>query len=74
MTVNHSRHSVRRRNWQISTETSREVRTTFNAVQPDELQNMVDQSAADVFFTIYISDEYYARPTTPWSTKAESQR
>jgi len=61
MTVNHSRHSVRRRNWQISTETSREVRAAFNAVQPDELQKMIDQSVDDVFFTIYIADEYYAR-------------
>jgi hypothetical protein len=61
MTVNHSRHSVRRRDWQIFTETSREVRTAFTAVQPDELQKMIDQSVDDVFFTIYISDEYYAR-------------
>ena len=57
MTVNHSRHSVRRRNWQIFNETSREVRTAFTAVQPDELQEMIDQSVDDVFFTIYTSDE-----------------
>jgi competence protein ComGF len=61
MTVKHSRHSVRHRNWQIFTETSREVRTGFTAVQQDELQKMIDQSVDDVFFTIYISDEYYAR-------------
>ena len=54
---------MRHRNWQIFTETSREVRTAFTAVQPDELQRMIDQSVDDAFFTISISDEYYARPS-----------
>ena len=48
---------MRRCNWQIFNETSREVRTAFTAVQPDELQEMIDQSVDDVFFTIYTSHE-----------------
>lgn len=48
MTVSHSRHSVRRRNWHIFTETWREVHSAFTAVQPDEMQKMIDQSVDDV--------------------------